>query len=1121
MEEKKLYATADNTGNANENNTNDTNTNTNTDKNATDNAAEQIAQEHCKKILSAARKIEGKIADIEHKLADFGACEGDTLKAKMAKIKADNPDIFNDIPETVQDYKAKLESGRDILKTHLAKLKSDNPDVFTPDQDEDNTTLTPIITTDPSQLISAIVDDGKKNTLATDASQTAEQIYQTQYSANGGDKQSRISEAENFFNLLFGNVTERKFGYLWTKQGDSKATYPFMVSNPDERREMARKAIELSDAGADVYYGINLTDTPPAVNARVTAAHVTLQTATVTDIDVEGGKHISDDKKTYPPTFDTAKSFLPFETSITVSSGYGLHGLCIYAEPIVITAGNRKQAEDRNKKFLDVIRRCAGIYAKAVDGVGDLPRVLRVPGTFNYKCGRDNPPLCKLVDVNTIRFTPTDLDERLNALTPARDKTKQEAPPMKAKVIQLNPVDKPSEQERALAMLRFVPAADQTYEDWIAIGMILKNNNNYLSDWEQWSRPDERFKEGECQYKWQTFDSNGGLTIATLHDFASKLYGYSEKAFQRDWYALHDNSRTLHRKPDAEEITARLAELKTQPQSKSRDAEIISATRELCTWNHKKNDSGQIVKTTIKSVFANMDTIFDYDPNLSGLFGFDNFQGEIIFLKKAIWHDNDKTGEKWRDSDDAELRNYLRKNYAELKERQLIEDYVIHYANRNSFNAVKNFYESLPAWDGTPRAETLFVKFLGAEDNDYTREVTIKWLIGAIARVYHPGCDFQWAPVLQGAQRIGKSKLVKMLGGKEGVNPDGYSWHVALKDSVDDAHAVDAIQKGGIVEIEEFSAARRAEINALKSFISADEDTRRFAYEKRASTRKRHGVFIVTCNDQQFLRDPTGNARFWIIKCTQKKFNRVDGMTTDYIRQVWAEVYQRYNELFKNGFDEAKLKPSLELEIRAEEIAENYLQDDGMTTEIKSFLDKKLPPAIIWRLMNKDDRRKFFVDGQIIFDEATLNFRRRAQGGTPKDIEHDINEIFKLCHSQRTDIREIKIFDKTQYIFYGSELREHICAAEIFNECFGTGDKRKLMYRFNEILDTLDGWHLGARLRTDPEYREQKKPYYRDKDNRPAEEDSQPAEQPDTDFQGKPLEPDELPPIDEDDLPFD
>ena len=965
------------------------------------------------------------------------------------------------------------------------------------------------------------------------------------------DKQTRINEAEKFFNLIFGNVTERKFGYLWTKQ--DKATYPFTVSNSDERKAMAKQAIELADKGFDVYFGVNLMDEPAAKNRRVTAEQVTLQTATVTDIDVEGGNHISNGKdKLYPPNFDVAKSFLPCPVSILVDSGFGgVHGYCLYSEPITITHENRAACETRNRKFIEAIRRRAGVFSGAVDGVGDLPRVLRVPGTFNYKLGASNAPLVKLVEANDVRFTPDDMDKRLNALTPQQETKQKEPPPMKAKVVSINttasPTEKPSEQERAIAMLDAIPCAEQTYEDWLNVGIILKNNGNTVSDWTNWSRNDSRFKEGECEKKWQGFKS-GGLTIATLHKLA-QFYGYSEGNFQRDWYRLrgiHEKNnnkppvvrddeeapadveskgcRIIHRPPDEDELKARLAELQKQPRSESRDKKIIATIRELCTWNHDKNNN----RTTIKATVRNIKLIFDNDPYLRGLFGFDKFQEENIFLKKAPWSEEDKAGEKWRDSDDANLRTYLREHYAELKERQLIEDYVIVHSGKHSFHPVKKFFETLPQWDKTPRAETLFVKFLGAEDSEYTREVTLKWLLGFVARVYHPGCDFQWCPVLQGAQRIGKSKLVKMLGGKEGVNPNGYQWHVALKDSVDDAHSVDALQKGGIIEIEEFSAARKAEINALKSFISAEEDTRRFAYDRRATTRKRHCVFVVTCNDQQFLRDTTGNARFWIVECSKKKFNRVEGMTPEYIRQVWAEIYYKYDEMFKDGFAEAKLKPSEALEIRAEEIADAYIQDDGMTLEIKSFLNKRIPPKIIWKLMTKEDRRKFFTDGQITFDIETLNYRRRAQGGREQDVQRDIDKIYKLCNSKREDIQQIFFGTETSYRFYGSELREHICAAEIFNEAFANGDKRKVMYRINEILTDLEGWHLGDRLRNaDPEYREQKKPYYRDENNRPTEEnetaEGTAEEQLNTDdeLKGEPIETaKEAMPFDPDDLPI-
>ena len=325
--------------------------------------------------------------------------------------------------------------------------------------------------------------------------------------------------ALRFLNMLFGAVVERIFGYLWTKQ--DKATYPFAVSSPDERIAMANKAIELSDAGKDVYFGVNLMNEPPARNARVKAEFVTLQTATVADIDILGGEHTDSNK--YPANVDMAKGFLPFPVSLLVDSGYGLHPYCLYETPITITAENRSEVTKRNKKFIDIIRSRAGKYAKAVDSVHDLPRVLRMPGTYNYKSGRENAPLCRLVEVSDVRFTPTELDEKLNAsITPKEKSTQQKqysVPPVCQSI---------DDRDRALNMLAVIPVDDLSRDEWVNVGMALKNNGNSVSDWGQWSRDDDRFKEGECERLWKGFTGTG-LTIATIHDIA-KRYGYQESS---------------------------------------------------------------------------------------------------------------------------------------------------------------------------------------------------------------------------------------------------------------------------------------------------------------------------------------------------------------------------------------------------------------------------------------------------------------------------------------------------------------------------------------------------------------------------------------------------------------
>ena len=119
------------------------------------------------------------------------------------------------------------------------------------------------------------------------------------------------------------------------------------------------------------------------LDARVKAEFVTLQTATVADIDILGGTHTDPDK--YPANIEMAKGFLPFPVSMLVDSGYGLHPYCLYAKPIAITAENRSEVTKRNKKFIDSIRNRAGKYAKAVDSVHDLPAccVCLAPTTTN------------------------------------------------------------------------------------------------------------------------------------------------------------------------------------------------------------------------------------------------------------------------------------------------------------------------------------------------------------------------------------------------------------------------------------------------------------------------------------------------------------------------------------------------------------------------------------------------------------------------------------------------------------------------------------------------------------------------------------------------------------------
>ena len=564
------------------------------------------------------------------------------------------------------------------------------------------------------------------------------------------------------------------------------------------------------------------------------------------------------------------------------------------------------------------------------------------------------------------------------------------------------------------------------------------------------------------------------VSIRDLKDDINKLETQIKK--ERKFFLRQHNAEISKQK--REKFLAEQRELKKAREEKIRQlqqaplsdeavAEIIENIADNLDWLVDKH--GERVK--VKATAMNFKEIFSNDPNIKDLFAYDEFQQAIVFAKKPTWKkDNSCVGEMWQDIDDSELRIYLRETYQELAHETMTYDYLNSYAQKKSFHVVKDYFADLPEWDGIKRAEELFIKFLNVDDPPYSREVTKIFLLAAMARIYHPGCNFQSALVLQGAQSIGKSYVFEQLGGK---------WHTTLSDNVDDPHAVDALQNSWIVEMKEFSAARKADVNALKSFIERSADNRRAAYERRAKISKRHCVFAITVNDEQFLRDQTGNRRFWILKCKSKMFEIVEGLTDEYIQQVWAEMKKLYAETFADGFDDKKLQLSFDSKRRAEEIADGFMQDDGMKGEIEAFLQMKIPYQAIWKLLTKEQRRKFIADSSIMFLECDLMALHEANRKISNEKEF-YDAIDSIINGKKGGIK-IEDNDKNlvYYKIYGVELRQSICAAEILNECFGNGDRRKSSPKINEILPKIEGWREGKRQSHYSGYGDQKKIFYR------------------------------------------
>ena len=335
----------------------------------------------------------------------------------------------------------------------------------------------------------------------------------------------------NFFNLLFARIPISHVSYLMIFSNGYGTTYPFIISDETQRELMAKKAIELSKEGFDVWHAVNPVCIEPTSNKRGDETTVSHQTAIVVDIDICSDAHKSDN---LAQSFEEAKSFLPFTPSIIINSGYGLHAYYIWAEPLAITDQNREEIKRRNNLLIEVVRQKAN--GKKIDGVGDLPRILRTPGTFNYKLGKENAPLCHIVEQNDIRFSPAEIDEKLNTLY-----VEKKSEPKATSNLDFVDDNPDLKRFRIEHMLEHINVVDGEYEKWLSVGMALKNEGFECSLWEQWSRSQPEFKEGECESKWNGFN-RPGYGIGTLFQYATEG-NYDEKETQREFYQRQSYSK--------------------------------------------------------------------------------------------------------------------------------------------------------------------------------------------------------------------------------------------------------------------------------------------------------------------------------------------------------------------------------------------------------------------------------------------------------------------------------------------------------------------------------------------------------------------------------------------------
>ena len=341
----------------------------------------------------------------------------------------------------------------------------------------------------------------------------------------------------------------------------------------------------------------------------------------------------------------------------------------------------------------------------------------------------------------------------------------------------------------------------------------------------------------------------------------------------------------------------------------------------------------------IKDTLDNIVLIIRNDPELQSL-AFNKHRDGIDARNGLPWS---QMKEGWNDSDNAALKVYISNKYGVYSPTKT-KDAILAVAAERAYHPIKEYLDNLSEWDGIDRVETLLVDYFGATDNSYTKAVTRKTMVAAVARIYHPGTKFDSVLILNGPQGIGKSTFFAKLAG------DWFSDSLTLTDMKDKA-GPEKLQGYWMLELGELAGMRKTDVEVVKSFISRCDDKYRASYGVNVESHPRQCVIVGSTNAESgFLRDITGNRRFWPVRISGNGKKKAWQMSVYDVEQIWAEtlvLYEKGEKLYLEG-DDVHLATSE--------------QDDAMESDereglVRTYLDTLLPED--WDAMSAYERRNF------------------------------------------------------------------------------------------------------------------------------------------------------------------
>ncbi|MDE6678020.1 MAG: toprim domain-containing protein [Ruminococcus sp.] len=346
-----------------------------------------------------------------------------------------------------------------------------------------------------------------------------------------------------------------------------------------------------------------------------------------------------------------------------------------------------------------------------------------------------------------------------------------------------------------------------------------------------------------------------------------------------------------------------------------------------------------LTNNSLKNNISNICLILENDEEYKGKIEFNELTQMCSFDRNY-----------WTNFTDSHLKLFLEQKYDIVTSIENISHACNVIADEHRYHPIKEYLQSVQ-WDGVSRINSVFSDFLGATNNQYTRAVATISFVGAVARVFEAGVKFDTCTVFVGKQGTGKSKFIYKIA----HNPDWFSDSIT---TFDGKEFYEGILGRWIIELGEGTAFQKSVKERCKQALASQQDVYRKPYGRHPEVQKRQCVFFGTTNNYDFLKDETGDRRYYPIDVNIAKATKsIDkDLTDDYIAQLWAEALY----LYRNG--QSIYIQDNQILALAEQEQRKHFDESPLQSDIYNFLE--IPITTSWYTATLDSRKHYIREYQ-------------------------------------------------------------------------------------------------------------------------------------------------------------